>query len=286
MRVGFVTQLLWHRYGGFWRRIFEDAGADVLFASSEEVLARLEDRRLAAIPGLSFRLAAAQALVLAGADVIVAPSLNAGSEAQRGGGQDPWIADFPAALGTVGGLPSVLGVPAWLSPDQESLVVSSLQQATRDGALTKRVLGKRRAELRREKPPEPAWGTAPAGQSVVGLVGQPWLLTPALLARAAPSDSRVISQQQLDPLTLREQGSRVDPRMIPTDQEVLGAVQLLSRRGSVSELHLIIDESSGSDLWLRDRVAKQTSKKLFVHGLGNLLAGEGPESLLRLQDEA
>lgn len=278
MRIGFITQLLWDRYGPFWRRLFEEAGSEVAFADPQAVTELLEDQRTASVSGLSFQLAVAQALALQESDLLVAPSLNAGSESRRGGGQDPWVSDFPGALGTVRGLPPVLGVPAWLAGEQQSLVVETLQQITRDPGRVRRVWDRHRSALKHEPLSEPSWTTA-AGRKTVGVVGQPWHLDPLLVGLVTPEGTRAIGQQQIDPFKLREEGSRVDPLMVPTDQEVLGAVRLFSRRGSISALHLIVDETSGSDLWLRERVAKHASKPLTVHRLADLLSGGAPQLL-------
>jgi hypothetical protein len=279
MRVGFVTQLLWDRYGEFWRRLLQEAGSEILFPDREQTLLELQSPRVAAVPGLAFRLAVAQAFALERADLILAPSLNAGSESQRGGGQDPWVADFPGALATMGGLPPVTGVPAWLEPSQETLVIEILQQAARDPGRVRRVWDRHRSGLRGERVREPSWSKAP-GSVVVGVVGQPWLLSDELLAKVVPPGAGGIGQHQLDPKSLREEGSRVDPRMTPTDREVMGAVRLFSRRGTVTELHVIVDEGSGPDLWLRDRVSRHATKEVVVHGLSDLLGDASPERLL------
>ena len=114
MRVGLITQLLWPRYGDFWTKLLVGAGLEPVYAQDDAVRRALTDPRLGSVPGTAFRLAAAQALAL-DADVIVAPELNPGESATRGGGQDAFIADFPGALvATLGGLPPVLGVPASL----------------------------------------------------------------------------------------------------------------------------------------------------------------------------
>jgi hypothetical protein len=279
MRVGFVTQLLWDRYGRFWRRLLEEAGSEILIPDREQTLLALQSPRVAAVPGLAFRLAVAQAFALERADLIIAPSLNAGSESQRGGGQDPWVADFPGALATMGGLPPVTGVPAWLEPSQETLVIEILQQVARDPGRVRRVWDRHRFGLRGDELKEPSWNKAP-GSVIVGVVGQPWLLSDELLAKVVPAGARGIGQHRLDPKSLRQEGARVDPRMTPTDREVMGAVRLFSRRGTVTALHMIVDEGSGPDLWLRDRVSRHATKEVTVHGLSDLLGGAAPEGLL------
>jgi hypothetical protein len=281
MRVGFVTQLLWDRYGRFWSRLLEDAGVEILFPDREQTLLELQSPRVAAVPGVAFRLAVAQAFALERADLILAPSLNAGSESQRGGGQDPWVADFPGALATMVGLPPVTGVPAWLEPSQETLAIETLQQVARDPGRVRRIWDRHRAGLHPDTVKETSWSRSPAGGGVVGVIGQPWLLSDELLEMVVPQGVRGISQHRLDPELLREEGSRVDPRMTPTDREVMGAARLFSRRGVVGALHMIVDEGSGPDLWLRDRVSRHATKAVEVHGLSALLGEAGPEGLLR-----
>ncbi|MEX2534014.1 MAG: hypothetical protein WD273_00320 [Trueperaceae bacterium] len=280
MRIGFVTQLLWDRYGAFWHHLFEEIGAEVAVPDSESVPGFLDDSRVTSVPGLAFQLAVAQALTLQECDLLVVPSLNAGSESRRGGGQDPWVSDFPGALGTLRGIPPVLGVPAWLAAGQETLVVESLQQIVRDATRVRRVWDRHRSRLRHEPLSDPGWGTA-AGRKTVGVLGQPWLLNDDLASRVAPAEARVIGQHKIDPFRLREEGSRLDPRMIPTDQEALGAARLFSRRGTVSELHLIIDVTSGSDLWLQDRITKHAGKPLVVHSLQEIITDGSFELLAK-----
>lgn len=271
MRVGFVTQLLWSRYGTFWARLLEDAGAEVRKPDPERTLAQLGDDRVNGVPGYAFRLSVAQALALSDCDLIVAPSLNHGTDSQRGGGQDPWIADFPGALATLGGLPPLLAVPAWLDSSQESLAFGALQQFSSEPGRARRIWDRHRAALRHEPLPEPSWGVQAAGGAGAGVVGQPWLVNDEIVKRVIPGATGVVGQHRVDPFRLREEGSRVDPRLVPTDQEAMGAAHLFSRRGSIRELHLVVDGSSGADLWLRDRIGRSTGKPLVTHELRDLL---------------
>ena len=276
MRAGFITQLLWPRYGAFWTKLVQGAGFEVVYAADERVRRAMGDPRLDAVPGTAFRLASAQALAL-GTDVIFAPDLNPGESATRGGGQDAFIANFPEALATTfGGLPPVVGVPASLSgAGLESLVVSTLLSLTHDAGLTRRVWERQRTAARAPRLPEPRWRVRPSEGGTVGVVGQPWLVSDALARRVA-GDAHVIGQHQLDPALLREEGRRVDDRLVGTDTEVLGAARLLGRKGSIERLVMIADETSSVDLWLVSQVQRAAYKPLSVAYVQRLDEGVAP----------
>lgn len=279
MRVGFVTQLLWPRYGAFWYRLVAASATPVL-PEKGATLKALEDERLTVIPGAAFRLAAAQALALNDCDIIIAPDLNAGEEGTRGGAQDPWIASFPDALATsVGGLPPIIAVPASLEPAIEPLAVQTLHRLVHDPARVKRVWAQHRGRIRAPSYPEPRWYGKP-NQEVIGLMAQPWLMNETLAARLQDEHSLSVAQHQLEPARLRLEGRRFDQRLIATDSEVLGAARLFSRKGSVTRLVLIIDESSASDRWLRRQIEAMVAKPLEVRALHEVV--EDPASLLAI----
>lgn len=272
MRIGLITRLLWPRYGAFWKALLEAAGLDTVTASPEEMARALRDPRLGAAPGMAFASAAAQALALQGSDALLAPALNPGEEVARGSGQDPWIASFPETLAkVVAGLPPVLSVPATLEGPLESLAIGHVQALTRDPARARRAWDKSRALARAPRYSEPRWTVA--GRETVGLVAQPWLLGDELVARLAGGD-HLVSQHLLDPALLREEGRRVDPRLVSSDLEVLGAAHLMARKGSVARLLMLVDESSGADELLRRKVEANVRKPLEVVSLQALL-GEG-----------
>ena len=264
MRVGLITQLLWPRYGDFWTKLLAGAGLEPVYAQDDAVRRALTDPRLEAVPGTAFRLAAAQALAL-DADVILAPELNPGESATRGGGQDAFIADFPGALvATLGGLPPVLGVPASLTGDGlESLVVSTLLNLTHDPALVRRVWERFRNAARAPRLPEPRWRVRPSEGGTVGVIGQPWLLTDAVVRRVV-GERHVVSQHQLAPQLLRDEGRRVAERLVSTDLEVLGAARFLGRKGSVEQLVMIADETVSADAFLVAQAQKIVYKPFSV----------------------
>jgi len=279
MRVGFVTQLLWPRYGEFWVKLVTGAGLEPTYPEAERVRRALRDGALQEVPGVTFRLAAAQALALE-ADIILAPELNPGASSTRGGGQDPFIADFPEALASfVSGLPPVIGVPASLSGDREGVVIRTLHSLMRDAALVRRVWERHRTLARAPRRPEPKWRVRPSEGGTTGVIGQPWLLEGSaqdlLKGRV---EGHVVSQAQLEPAMLREEGRRVDERLVDTDLEVLGAARFLGRKGSVTDLLMLADKTSGADAWLVNRVQRLLHKPLSVVYLQEL--GEAAETLL------
>jgi len=280
MRAGFITQLLWPRYGEFWVKLVSGAGLEPVYAADDRVRRALSDPRLDHFPGTAFQLAGAQALAL-DADVIFAPDLNPGESATRGGGQDPFIADFPGVLATtLSGLPPVVGIPASLAgAGLEGFVVSTLLNLTHDAGLVRRVWERQRTLARAPRLPEPKWRVRPSDGGTVGVIGQPWLLNDTLARRAAgegqPAPAHLVSQHQLEPTLLREEGRRVDDRLVGTDTEVLGAARFLGRKGSVTRLVMLADETSGVDAWLVSQVQRVVYKPLSVVYVQQL--GKGTE---------
>ncbi|MCA9836746.1 MAG: hypothetical protein KC422_07525 [Trueperaceae bacterium] len=273
MRIGFISQLLWDRYGDFWVKLFGEFDAEIHFASAESSLALMQDERLATIPGWSFKLAAAQALSLLEVDLLLAPDLNWGEYGQKASGQDPWIANFPETLQRqFAALPPVLAVPAWLEPEIESLVTTSLMNISHDPAKVRRAWERHRGRLKPQRFVEPRWIKRASEKEMVGLLAQPWTTAKDFLN--LPETSYLIRQSQLDPKVLRAEGMRFDPKLIPTDQEVMGAARLLARRGSVDRLIFLADKDAGADQNLYSRVQKLVHKPLELVYLQDLTSPE------------
>jgi hypothetical protein len=270
MRVGLITQLLWSRYGSFWFKLLKSAGLEPVYAQDERVRRYLSDSRLAAIPGTAFQLAAAQALALE-ADVIFAPDLNPGETSTIGGGQDPFIANFPDALrASLPGLPAIVAVPAALGGEGfEGLVVSTLMNLTHDPTSVRRAWERQRSAAKPPRLTEPSWRVQPSAGRAVGVIGQPWLLGDTLV-RQLRLEQHAVSQAQLEPKLLREEGRRSDARLIGTDAEVLGAARFLGRKGNIGSLVMVTDEASGVDAWLVAQVQRSVSKPLEVVSLQRL----------------
>ncbi|HLU82788.1 MAG TPA: hypothetical protein VKZ43_05255 [Trueperaceae bacterium] len=264
VRVGFVTQLLFARYGPFWRGLVAGAGATVVLPTREGVMAHWDEVDPDLAPGLWFRLAAAQASSLADCDLLVVPELNPEADETRGSAQDRWVADLPGALvDAVAGLPPLVRVATFPDPGIESRAVALLQSLLHDGAAVKRVWARHRADAAK---PMPARSARSAGAAVEhsamptdALVGQPWAVTEAVAAAGVRAGVTGLSQLSIDSQRLRSEGSSFDSRLIATDAEVIGAARILSRRAGVTGLRFLHDET-GSDAWLMKRVQQAVHK--------------------------
>lgn len=286
VRVGFVTQLNWARYGGFWVALAGAAGLDAVFADPELVKERFAAPELAAaVPTVAFRLAAAQALALtdAGAESVVVPELVRASGVARGAGQDPWIVDFPGSLrSALPGVGPVHAVPGWFGAELETRAVEFLQAHGHDLALVRRALDRARPLARPQRSGGPQVPSAPAGATVVAVIAQPWLASPRLDELVRREGETVVGQHRSDPDELRAEGLRAEPRLVDSDAEVLGAARLLGRRAVVDRLRLVVDAESGSDAWLAKRVQRGAHKPLDVVTVQEALAGTDPvDALLR-----
>lgn len=275
MRIGFVTQLLWPRYGPFWRELVEAAGAEPTFPTLEGMQDALQDEAVSAVPITAFRLAAAQARSLAAqVDLLIAPRLNADVGVERGGAQDPFIFDFPGALAlTVPGLPPIRAVPASLGAELEEGAIELLRSLLESPAHVSRVWARLRP---RAKPPRyaPVKAALPGELKTVALLGQPWLLNDQLKAALTQPGEHLISQHELDPEPLMEEGLRGEPRLIRTDAEVIGAARMLGRRAGVTSIRYLYDPAAGADAWQARRVKRATNKPVELTPIPGSLAGE------------
>lgn len=267
MRIGFVTSLLWPRYGHYWTSIASDAGAEVVRAQPEQAEKVMSQRFMRTIPSAAFRAATAEALSLADCDMIIVPHLNHGVHSNRGGGQDPWISDFPAVLASEAGLMNLFPVPARLGPDAEPLAVSLLQQLRHDGWRTRMIMERHRAQLR--SAPQPLRDRGRTG--TVGVAGQSWLVDTRLAALASGPDRPVLAQSELDPGLLAAEAERTLEGLLPTDLEALGAVRWFARRGSIESIIMLVDEGSSADGWLVRQAGRLSSKEVRPVSVQDLL---------------
>lgn len=257
MRVGFITSILWSRYGQFWTRLAADAGAQVVHADPERTAANLSQRFIREIPSLAFRLATAEALALADCDFIVTPHPNVGTSSVRGGGTDPWISEFPELLAAEAGLQNVFGVPARLGQDVEPLAVTFLQELLHDGWRTRMIMERHRPLLNAPVAGPPALSR----QDMTAVVAQPWLLADRLVAAVVPDGlERRISQAQLAPSLLLTEAARQFEGLVDTDLEVLGAVRWFTRKGAVGRIVMLVDGDSRADGWLAGQARAATHK--------------------------
>jgi hypothetical protein len=276
VRVGFLTHLLWDRYGPFWATLASAAGAEVVFADPGEVVARLGDPRVTTAPAIAFRVAIAAALALEDVDLVVVPRLNPGDGGGRGAGQDPWVADLPTMLErSVPGLPAIWPVDADLLRPLETNAVTFLRRLTSDPGLARRAWSQHRAEARPPRRGTPA--AAAAGTPTVAVVGQPWWVTPGTARLAARPGEHVTASYEVDPVALRDEGRRLDPALVDTDAEVLGAVRRFARAAAVGRVCMLIDAASGSDAWLLRRAQEIVPQRLDVVDVRDL---DEPERLV------
>jgi hypothetical protein len=271
MRIGFVTTLLWSRYGSFWWDLVQDAGAEPVRSDPAAVRAALADPRIDHVGALAFRVAAADAIALPACDLIVAPDLNPGVDTGRGGGQDPWVVSFPEALASsVSGLPSMFGIPSELGDDVEPRALELLRAIDRDPTRVRRVWERHRASMRAPRVGSVRWQLRPSETRTVGVVGQPWLVQPSLLAGMGTAQEHLVGQHELDPASLRDEGARFDPALVPTDAEAVGAARLFARRGLVKEVRVLLDPEIGADAWLLRRIRDVVRKELTVVSVRDL----------------
>lgn len=264
MRVGFLTQLLFERYGAFWSALVASAGAVAVYPTRDGVMGHAADVDHDAVPSLSFRLAAVQAASLADCDLIIVPELNPEMDSARGSAQDRWVADLAGALAdAVPGLPPLVSVAAYPDPGIESRAVSLLQQLVHETGAVTRVWARNRAAAERMTTTIAAPRRGPvarAGLPSAALVGQPWLVTEAVAAAATEAALTGLSMRSVPLDQARAEGLSFDERLIPSDAEVVGAARVLSRRAGVTALRYLVDEGAGSDAWLLRRVTQASHK--------------------------
>lgn len=270
MRVGFITSVLWPRYGHFWTRLAGDAGAELVTADPEEVNRQLTLPFIRQIPSTVFRMATAEAIALTDCDWTVTPQPNRGTQARRGGAQDPWISDFPEVLASTAGLNNLFAVPVRLDSSVEPLGVTFLQELMHDGWRTRKIMERHRNQLTGK--PGAVTGTTRTG--TVGVVGQSWLIDEHLARLAVPEGARFQTQNDFDPAQLVEEGARHREGLPDSDLEVLGAVSLMTRRGGIERLVMLVDEPSQMDTWLAGQAARMTHKDLTVVRVQELLDHE------------
>ncbi len=270
MQVGFVTQLLWSRYGSFWIKLFKGIGAEIVFADARNITYQTKRVALKEIDGLVFRLAALQALSL-NVNFIVAPDVNYSSKATKGSAQDPWIANFVDTLARkVKGLPPILRVPATLNIPPlklEKLVTQTLYPLTRQVNEVRLVWERYHSSVKYQSQPEPH--SIPKGD-YLGVIGQPWLVDEAIVS-VLKTDKKILAQHQIDPNYLQQEGLRVRNDLISSDSEVIGAAHYLNRKGNVKEIIMLADKTSGADIWLTRRVKHIIHKPFTIKYIQDLL---------------
>ncbi len=282
VRIGFLTQLSWRRYGRYWVELVKAAGLEPAFAEPSQVREAWQDADLVEVPTLAFRLAAAQARALADCQLIVVPRLVRESEVARGAGQDAWVMDLATQLrSTLPGLPPLHAVPSWFDETVEQHSVAFLQSLIHDATSVRRALGRVRPLAKDEKAAAPDLGRRTDTRNVA-VLGRPWVIDETLMPLVVREGERPVGQHLFDQNELRDEGLRFDERLVDSDAEVIGAARLLGRRAAIDSLRLVVDEEAGSDAWLANRIGKVTHKPLEVVTLQAVLADRDPvDTLLR-----
>jgi hypothetical protein len=280
VQIGLITQLCWPRYGDFWQALLTDAGFTLITAPEDKLRSHLHDQQLEAVVSLPFKLAVAEALVLQQCDVLLVPRLNPTATTGRGAAQDPWITNFPETLGGLfRSLPPLLAVPATLEHDLETTATTILHTLTHDPGNVRRVWQRFRGRIKSYTPSvsTPHWQRG--SDTTIGVVAQPWLLP--LADRLERDGEYIISQGQLDVSMLRAEGARIDPALLETDLEVLGAARLMSRRGNVAKVRFLADTNSSADNWLARRMDDLLRKPFEIVPLETIASTDDLMQVLR-----
>ncbi|MDA0700719.1 MAG: hypothetical protein O3A02_05910, partial [bacterium] len=118
---------------------------------------------------------------------------------------------------------------------------------------------------------------APPGTPTVAVVGQPWWITPAVVALAVRPAERASAAYEMDPAVLRAEGRRMDPVLVDSDAEALGAIRRYARAAAIGRVRMLVDAGAGSDAWLARRAHELVPNGLEVVDVRELA---GPELLL------
>jgi hypothetical protein len=267
VRVGFVTPLLWPRFGPPWVAVLRDLGADVVLPAPEAVAEALADPRAAALPGLLPRLATAAALACGEVDLLLAPELMPPRDGGPGSAQDPWTAELPAMLSrTLAGAAPVLGLPSERGAHVAGRAMAILTRVHRDAGPVRRAWERHKRDLETPWRPAAGGGTRAVGGSgrSVALVASPWWLAPASLALLTGDDERITGQHELEPAEARAEGWRVRAEFAESDAETIGAARRFARQGGVDVVRLVVDPEAPSTPWLERRVREVAARALEV----------------------
>jgi hypothetical protein len=275
VRVGFLSHLLWDRYGSLWTSLAEAAGAEPVFVTSDAVWATWGDERVAIADALAFRVAIASALALAEArvELLLVPELLPEGGGSRGAAQDPWVAALPLMLArTVPGLPPVVGVPVEAGENLESHAVTYLRRLGVEAGSIRRLWTQHRALAFRDARVRPIPAHPPAG--AVAWLGQPWWATEPLARWANPEAPARYGAWNFPTAALRDEGRRTEPNLADSDAEALGALRRVLRAGDALRLRWVTDEASGAEAWLLRRARALAGEQLEVVALGSLATQE------------
>lgn len=277
MRVGFLTSILWDRYGPTWQRLVAAVGAEPVLPEPEAVLRAGE--ALTPEDGWLPWLARATLRALGDVDAVVVPRLLPSGLEGAGSAQDPWVADLPALLARAEpGAAPLLAVPAETGADVEAAVIPLLTRLQRDAGRVRRAWAQHRSDALRPWRPAAAAHHA-AGTRRVALVGAPWWCVDALARHLTGPGETLIGQHASDPAELRAEGRRWRADLNDVDAEVLGGVRRFARRSDVSTVRLIADDAAMADAWWSRRARTLAAERVEVATLAEAVDSE---TLVRL----
>lgn len=251
VRVGFVTTVLWERYGPFWVDLLRAAGAEVVLPSADDVAAAAAT--VPADEGWMPLLARASLRALPDVDLVLVPRLAPEDEQGPGSAQDPWVMDVGAMLArSEPGRAAIRSVPAETGPGVEAVAIPLLTRVVGEVGRVRRVWEQFRVAAQR--PWRPRTGAAlGASAPVVAFAGAPWWCTSALVAALARPGERVGGQHEVAPSELRAEARRWRTDLLDPDAEALGAVRRFARRGEVDVVRLLVDPARAADAWVARR---------------------------------
>ncbi|WP_018465319.1 hypothetical protein [Calidithermus timidus] len=263
MRIGLLDTWLAGRYLPFWEPYLEGLGLE---------LVRPEPVEPSLPIFLPASLVAAQAsnLKAQGVDYLLIPDAQGDIQSERGGAQNPWIFDLGASLARyLPGLPPMLRVPAYLSPDLVGFAAEVGQTLTKNPMLTRRVLDKTQYLLQ-HTPPLPK---NPSSNRSVGIATLPMVQEdPRLqggLVQALQKAGLSPFWPDIPSSRLREEGRRVEiPLDLPTDLEFAGASRYLSRLGKVRALIYLMVPGSDPIPNLARKLARRVQKPYHILNVG------------------
>ncbi len=245
MRVGVLDTWLPRRYLPFWEAYLAELGAGVVRPEAPFPAALEADAPDWATPPLRAVLGRLDELAPR-VDRLLVPDAQLGVDAERGGGQCPWVRDLAATLRELRpAAPPFWVVPA--EPTEGVLGVAVALGAELAGSPpeVRRALARTRHLL---TPPGPFALPGAAPEPAVGLAAPPYLLEEPRLYADLLDALRPLGLGVADrpPALLRQEGRRMGTRaVLPTDLEWAGAAHSLARRRGVRAVVLLTDDCPG-----------------------------------------
>ncbi len=245
MRVGLLDTWLPRRYLPFWEAYLGELGARLVRPEAPFEAALSAPAPDWATPPLRAVLGRVDELAPK-VDRILVPDAQLGVDAERGGGQCPWVRDLAATLREL----RPAAPPFWVVPAEPTEGVLSV--AATIGAELAETPPQVRLALERTRhllrPPGPFSLPGLSREPRIGLAAAPYLLEeprlyPGLVRALAPLGLGLADRP---PALLREEGRRAGTRaVLPTDLEWVGAAHYLARRRGVEAVVLVVEDCPG-----------------------------------------